>query len=129
LQVVLAGFAEYDPVVCGSCGSLNGTYVVDFVGDIPEPGCTAQACSWWYTFDPEICYHDSLQAFFAYDPIGEQWIFQVSLTIGGAGVDWKKTFAAKPRCDVLNNTDIPNAGTWVDSQCDPTVATCVVTAL
>lgn len=117
VQVVLAGIAED---TCGSCDSLNGTYVL-----------TQQAnpCYWRYILPSVICGVYDVRAV-VYDQGGGNTRVQTGVTTGvGWYIEYRKDVTGLADCMNWSNYDVPWSGDGVGFTCDGSSSTSKLTTL
>ena len=127
-QVDLSGILQ-DIEICADCPSLNGSYVLDFLGsdDID--------CTWRYTFPSPVCVFDLLELHFR-RPGSAQTFIDVVLGGVGLAVVWRLTYATfgpiPDDCRFMSELDIPfylfNYGTN-PRQCVFESSACAITAM
>jgi len=121
LQVVTTGIA--DTGWCSDCDpDYNDTFVLD-----PEPGDTTN-CYWRYDFGTPPCGSSSYYWVRRTEsPVGTWWLICDLVIDGGAHVEWRKSYAAKPNCSVSGEVLTHNPATGYI--CDGSASTCTITTL
>ncbi len=123
IEVVIAGIVEEGVPDCGSCDSLNGTYVLDLIGSYRTGHATG--CSWRYTFPSSIC---SVENLWAYRTASGNWGVTLARAPDPAfnpSINWSATGESD---DCLSNSIVcafdSNAGPEV---CDSDSSTATIT--
>lgn len=128
VEVVISGVLNRS---CGTCTNVNGTFVLDYYGEVlATPGGSAWMCEWFYTLPSAICPYNYLMFTISsgvYDLIlceNKPWT--------GAG-DWQAYFRLNTSqpfdCENIDD-DLPSVWTSHDMfECESTHGTCHVTAL
>lgn len=116
VRVTLAGLSSGGASTCGSCGSLNGTYVLTLIGR-PSPWSPVQGyCVWCYAFPSPVCGYAFLYAFA--DTVNGLWDIRLTAKENNydpaGGVDtvaWHTGFSSITNvgCDTESSLTVPYA--------------------
>lgn len=118
-RVVISGITNG---TCSECTSLNGTFVLTYLQDLP--------CTYRYTFPSRLCNkYDYVDLWFDTSVPGapKMWV-----SFGSVGTYWespfRKDWASRPECCQISNTNVPYIQTLF-ADCVFANATCTATAL
>ena len=92
-QVVIASLANGN---CGSCTSINGTYVLDYVGD----------CVWEYVFPSNFCNYEKVQVVVGFG--GTHFDVRVKCVLSSDCLDivWRDAISTPIDCTAYSNTAV-----------------------
>ena len=117
VEVIISGVVNRD---CFDCGSLNGTYVLDYSAFI---GQEALACQWLYEFPSPIC---GIRFVVARGISGELWVSFASNDYTDTKNAWQN-LAGPADCSSWNNEPLPY---WISGlECYSAYTTAYLTAL
>jgi len=121
MQVVISNISA--TLYCAACGDLNGTYVLNWVGE-DNFDEKIYACSWQYMFPSNICEggggnpsngYAGLRLELVY--IGSYYYFRLFWmdVVGGTGGaspwdNYTDYWTTKPTCSDIENLELPNQG-------------------